>query len=185
MEKTRAFICIDFPDEIIKEIARIQNLLQNKKFIGKLTELRNLHLTLKFLGEIDNKTLGKIKEKLDTIKIKEFEAKLDGTGTFFYHNKPRIVWIKIRGKELFNLQTQVDEALSEMFEKEQRFMSHLTIARIKYVKDKKAFKDHVKHLAVKPIKFQVNNFKLMSSELTPTGPVYTTLKRYNLQQLSI
>ena len=49
---TRAFIAIEFPDEVVKEIARVQELVSKIKFTGKLTELENLHLTLKFLGEI-------------------------------------------------------------------------------------------------------------------------------------
>ena len=48
----RCFICIDFPDEVIKEVARVQEELEKVKFNGKLTELENLHLTLKFLGEM-------------------------------------------------------------------------------------------------------------------------------------
>ena len=56
-ELTRAFICIEFPDEVIKEAARVQEVLENKNFTGKMTELENLHLTYKFLGEIDEKKL--------------------------------------------------------------------------------------------------------------------------------
>ena len=54
---TRAFICINFPNDVIKEVARIQSLLENK-FIGKLTELENLHLTLKFLEQIKDMLRG-------------------------------------------------------------------------------------------------------------------------------
>jgi len=49
----RAFIAIDFPDEVVKEIARVQEVLGKRQFTGKMTEPENLHLTLKFLGEID------------------------------------------------------------------------------------------------------------------------------------
>lgn len=54
-EKHRTFICIDFPTEVIKEAARIQALIDKQNFTGKLTEPENLHITLKFLGEIDDK----------------------------------------------------------------------------------------------------------------------------------
>jgi len=51
-EKIRAFIYIDFPERVKKEIAKIQQMIQNEiKFTGKLTELKNLHLTLKSIGE--------------------------------------------------------------------------------------------------------------------------------------
>ena len=79
MEKklTRTFIAIEFPDEVIKEVARIQEVLNNWKFTGKMTELENLHLTLKFLGEIEDNKLEEVKENLKKIKFKSFRAKLE------------------------------------------------------------------------------------------------------------
>jgi len=91
----RIFICIDFPEEAIKEIARAQDVLGNWKFTGKLTELENLHLTLKFLGEIDENKLGEIREKLKEIRFKKMELGLGNVGSFGYRGKPRIIWIKI------------------------------------------------------------------------------------------
>ena len=181
---TRAFICIDFPEEVIKEVARIQELIQNKKFAGKLTELENIHLTLKFLGEISQETLNQVQQKLSQAKFTEFEASLGQVGTFSHHKSPRIVWIKIHGKSLRDLQKQIDLALEPLFPKEQRFMSHLTLARIKYVKDKKDFTDYIKKIHVKKIKFKVSSFKLKSSDLRSLGPIYTTLQKYspNTQQ---
>jgi RNA 2',3'-cyclic 3'-phosphodiesterase len=178
-QKLRAFISIDFPNEIIKEIARIQSLIKNKPFTGKITELENLHLTLKFLGEINKSSLDKVKALLSKIVFPKFEASLKEAGTFSHHGIPKIVWIKVSGK-IFDLQQEIDESLEKIFPKELRFMSHLTIARIKYVKDKKDFQNHVKNLSVKPIKFPITNFKLKSSELTPFGPKYKTIRTYRL-----
>ena len=178
--KIRSFICIHFPDEVIKEIARIQELINNKvKFTGKLTELENLHLTLKFLGEIEEERLTQVKEKLQSIKFASFTAKLLNMGIFSYKKNPKVIWIKVGGKELFELQKQIDNALKELFKPEERFMSHLTIARIKHMKDKTAFKQYLKNISVKPIKFQVSSFELKSSELRPLGPVYNTIEEYN------
>jgi len=179
VNKTRAFIAIDFPPEIIKEIARIQNILKKKQFTGKTTELENLHLTLKFLGEISLPTLEKVKEELSKIKLKKFEASPGEAGTFSYRKKPRIVWIKINGKEIFELQLAVDLAMEKCgFVKEERFMSHLTLARVKYVKSPSDFIEYVKNLSVREFKFEVEGFKLMKSELKMVGPVYETLKTY-------
>lgn len=174
----RAFVCIEFPDKIVKEVARVQNLILNKKFIGKTTELENLHLTLKFLGEIDDETLRKVREILSSIKFGKFEAKLLRSGTFNHNGKPSIVWVKIGGKGIYELQEKIDSALSSMFEKEKRFMSHLTIARIKYVKDKQDFRAHVEKIPVKRISFPVESFKLKKSELNPLGPKYETIEEY-------
>ena len=48
---TRTFICVEMPDAVVKEVARLQELVGKKLFTGKITELENLHATLKFLGE--------------------------------------------------------------------------------------------------------------------------------------
>lgn len=179
-KKIRAFICVEFPEEVIKEVARIQNLIRNKiKFIGKFTELENLHLTLKFLGEISSEQLEKVKEKLSEIKFPEFQAKLLNLGTFSYNDNPKIIWIKIGSKQIFEFQKQIDLALEPMFQKEQRFMSHLTIARIKNAKDKTSFKEYIKNIKIKQIRFQINSFELKSSELKRLGPIYKTIKKYN------
>ena len=179
MEKIRTFIAIDFPDEIVKEVARLQSLISKIKFTGKLTELENLHLTLKFLGEIDKEKLEKVRYALQKIKFSAFEAQLANTGIFCHRGKPSIVWIKVGGKGIFDLQSKIDESMAECkFEKEKRFMSHVTIARIKYVKAKKEFKEKILKMSVKNLKFEVNKFKLIKSKLESQGPLYETIEEY-------
>jgi len=178
--KIRAFICIDFPHEVVKEVERIQKLIKKIPFTGKLTEHDNLHLTLKFLGEIDLPILDNVKIQLSNIKFSHFQAKLQNIGSFSYRGSPRIAWIKIGSKEIFDLQKEIDNSLSSIFPKEKRFMSHLTIARIKYVRDKQTFKEHINKISVKPISFPISTFQLKSSELKPLGPTYTTLQEYEL-----
>ena len=182
-QKIRTFICIDFPSEIIKEVARIQQIIEKQNFQGKLTELENLHITLKFLGEIDPRTLETIKIKLSKISFPQLNLKLSSVGTFNFHKQPRIVWIKVAGN-LFQLQKQIDEALSDILQKEQRFMSHLTIARIKHAKSPEQFIGYISKIKTKPIQFTVDSFKLKSSELLSPGPVYTTLEEYKLQLIT-
>ncbi len=179
-QKTRAFIALNFPDEVIKEISRIYPLILKNKFVGKLTELENLHLTLKFLGEISQETLSLVQQKLSQIEFSSFNASLLNMGTFSYRKSPRIVWIKVGGKPIHDLQKQIDLVLSTEFKKEQRFMSHLTLARIKHISDKSQFVEKINNIKVKNIKFQVNSFKLMSSDLKPLGPVYKTIKEFSL-----
>ncbi len=174
----RTFISIDFPDEVVKEVARIQSILSKKKFVGKMTELENLHLTLKFLGEVDEEMINEVKKLLDKIDLKEMTLSLGSVGTFNYDSNPKIVWVKILGEEVWRLQKQIDSVLSALFKPEERFMSHLTISRIKHVKDKKEFLERVKSIHPKSMGFKINSFKLKLSELKPNGPVYTTLKEY-------
>lgn len=177
---TRCFIAIDFNDDVIKEIARVQELLGKKVFHGKMTEPENLHLTLKFLGEIDGLKLEKVRESLREIKFKGFIGHLGEIGTFSYHGNPRIVWIKVNGKEVWDLQKLIDVSLKDLFGLEERFMSHLTVARIRYAEDKEGFNEYVGKIGVKRIKFPVKSFKLMKSELDEIGPRYSVIEEYEL-----
>jgi 2'-5' RNA ligase len=171
----RAFISINISEEIRKEIKKVQDFLP--EFFGKKTGLENLHLTLKFLGEIKEKTVEEIKEKLREIKIEKFKTEIDEIG-IFSPNFIRIVWLHM--KDCDNLQKQIDNALKNLFEPEKRFMSHLTIARIKGIKDKKRFLQDLEKIKIEKIKFKVDKFYLMKSELTAEGPRYSVLEEYNL-----
>lgn len=173
---TRAFICIEFSDEAIKEIARVQEMLSKVKFTGKLTEPENLHLTLKFLGEIDEDKLEKARKEIKKIDFSTMNLKLGKIGTFSIRGNPRIVWIKVEGKVLYELQKRIDDCLKGLFASEERFMGHLTIARIKYAKDKKGFLSHIESIHVKPVAFSVSKFSLKKSELKPIGPTYTDIE---------
>ncbi|HEB47240.1 MAG TPA: RNA 2',3'-cyclic phosphodiesterase [Candidatus Pacearchaeota archaeon] len=175
MEKIRTFVSIDLPENIQKEIKQIQNSLPS--FEGKKTEPENLHLTLKFLGEIDKKKVGEIKEKLREIKFKEFETKIAYIG-FFYNKKYGVVWIHLPNCE--KIQEEVDEKLSSLFEKERRFMSHLTIARVKKIKNKEEFLKKLREIKFQKIRFGVKSFNLKKSTLMQEGPVYETLEEYGL-----
>jgi len=171
----RAFISINISEEIKKEIKKIQDLLP--EFFGKKIELQNLHLTLKFLGEVEEKDAEETKEKLRKIKIEKFATEIDEIGVFS-EKFLRIIWLHM--KDCDNLQKQIDNALKNLFEPEKRFMSHLTIARIKGLKDKKGFLQDLKKIKIEKIKFKVDKFYLMKSELTAEGPRYSVLEEYNL-----
>ena len=178
MGLTRAFLCIEFPDNVIKEIARVQEIVRKKKFTGKVTELENLHLTLKFFGEIEEFILKEIRERLKRVKFEQMDLKLGRIGLFSHNKNPRIIWIKVEGKGVWELQEKVDDVLADLFKKEERFMSHLTIARVKYVKDKDDFLDYIRNIRIRDIEFKVNRFKLKRSELGVLGPVYTDIEEY-------
>ncbi len=170
----RTFISINIPEEIRKEIKKVQDLLP--EFFGKKTEPENLHLTLKFLGEIEENKIEEVKEKLREIKIEKFTTEIDEIGVFS-EKFIRIVWLHM--KDCDNLQKQIDNALKNLFEPEKRFMSHLTIARVKKC-DKKKFLQELKKIKIEKIKFIVNDFYLMKSELATEGPIFSVLEEYNL-----
>ncbi len=171
----RVFISIDIPDEIKKEIVKIQNKIP--EFKGKKTEFENLHLTLKFLGNVDENILKEVKKRLEKIDFKKFEASVNSIGVF-NEKFIRIVWLKINGSE--KLQKEIDDVLNGLFEKEKRFMGHLTIARVKFVDDKKSFLEKLKRINIEKIVFGIDKFKLKKSALNSSGAVYSDLAVYYL-----
>ena len=176
MNKVRAFISVDIPENMQREIVKIQESLPD--FRGKFTETENLHLTLKFLGDIDEKTLSEVKKRLKEIDVHAFETKISEIGVFSPEYL-RIVWLKLDGCD--KLQNAIDDSLSGIFEKEARFMSHLTIVRIKKIKGKERFLNQIKKIKIPDsLKFRIDSFRLKKSTLTPKGPVYDTIEEYFL-----
>ncbi len=178
----RCFICIDFPKQIREKVKRIQDNLP--EFKGKKTEIENLHLTLKFLGEIEEEKILKVKENLKKIKLKKFKIKINKIGVFS-EKFIRIVWLGVdeqdeESKKLWDLQKEIDNKLNGIFEKEKRFMGHITIARVKNIKDKKKFLDRLNEIKIN-VDFEVREFKLKESILKPEGPEYKDIEVYYLE----
>ncbi len=181
----RTFIAIELPIEAKNEIARIQKILLKKTlFRGKLTESENLHLTLKFLGEIDDDKTEEVRARLSLIKFNEFFAETGEIGVFS-SDIVKIIWIKLNGKGIWNLQKEIDEKLSDLFPIEARFMSHITIARVKNVIDKHGFLEYLKSIKPKKIRFLVKEFELKKSELKDMGAVYSSIQSYNSNEEKI
>lgn len=176
----RTFIALDLSRDCINEIKRTQELLRKKTLVqGKFTESENLHLTLKFLGEISDEKVEEIRKRLSEIKLNSFDCEIGEVGVFS-KSFPKIIWIKLNGRGIFQLQKEIDERLKDLFPIEERLMSHVTILRVKNVSDKKEFLEYLKSIKPQKIKFRVDKFFLKTSELKPEGPVYSDIENYVL-----
>ena len=173
----RTFICLDLPNDVLDEIVKVQERLSKTNLIkGKFTEKQNIHLTLKFLGNIDKAKLNEVKERLNELKFKKFNLKLSKLGVFS-EKSVRIVWVSVVGQELFELQKDIDFCLRDFFEKEDRFMGHITIVRPKAVKNKEKLLDELKNIGFSKLNFEADKIYLKKSELTTLGPRYETLMK--------
>ena len=173
----RVFISIDIPKRIQGQILKVQEKLP--EFRGKLVEPENLHLTLKFFGEIDKEKISLIRQKLKQVKFNKLSLKIDSIGVFS-GNFIRIVWLHVGGCE--ELQGKIDNCLKDLFEKEKRFMSHLTIARVKTVKNKDLFIKRLREIPLQDIFFDTGSFSLKESFLDSNGPVYTIIEEYSCEK---
>jgi 2'-5' RNA ligase len=136
-----------------------------------------MHLTLSFLGNVPEEIEEKLKEKLGAIEWKAFFLPLTGFGAFPGKGRPNVIWIGVgRGHpHLFQLHKRVQEAaLTAGLEPDLRsFHPHVTIARCRDVSPE-AIRPFLKvHAGFDAGMIHVESFRLNSSELTPSGSVYT------------
>jgi|TARA_Y100000310_G_scaffold159627_1_gene159328 2'-5' RNA ligase len=169
----RVFIAIEIPKNLSSYLRELQ-----KEFRGlaKIKFTHHFHMTLKFLGEIKEKQLQEVKEKLKNIKFKSFNTNLINLGVFPSNLRINVIWVGLTDIE--ELQKKIDETLIELFPNEQRFHSHLTLGRVKFVKHKKELLEKLK-LKIEG-EFEVKEFKLIESKLTKDGAKYITLESYEL-----
>lgn len=173
----RCFVAIELPEKIREELYGKSSELEKKNlFRGKITEKDNLHLTLKFLGEISGEKIEKVRKRLEKIKVKRFEVSLKEFGVF-NENFIKIIWVHLLNCE--ELQKEIDKKLEEFFAKEERFQSHITIARVKFC-DRKKLIEEVKKISLEE-EFYVESFELVCSELTESGPIYNVIEKFKLE----
>lgn len=175
----RCFIAIDLPGQVKEEINKIQNKLPEAKL--KLVQKENLHLTLVFLDDLSEAQINKLIEKLKKIKLKKFEASLGKIGIFPSNSFIRTVWIGLEPLDTINkIHKLIFEEIRSISKFDERFESHITLARVKLIKNKTKFMDKLENIDVPAIKFQVADFKLKKSTLTEKGPVYEDISKFDL-----
>ncbi|OGW49720.1 MAG: 2'-5' RNA ligase [Nitrospirae bacterium RBG_19FT_COMBO_42_15] len=185
----RSFISIDIPDELKKEVKALQELFRKCDADVRWTRPEAMHLTLKFLGNVEEKQVEEIKTILKEIALQTplINIKLNGAGVFPNQKAPRVLWVGIIEKDgiLDNLQKRMDAELLKIgFEKEKRdFKPHLTLGRIRSQKGKERLVKLLEDAKDKEFGvFTATDIKLMKSELRPEGSVYTELARFGFKR---
>lgn len=181
----RLFYAILFNKDFLETLANNQLLLKSHGIEGRYVNKEKLHLTLKFLGEVEEDKLSSLKEITGARKqIPSFCLRLGGLGAFPPKGRPRVLWQGLEGveteddKNLKELKDLLENNLEDLgFEKEKRkFKPHITLAR-----DPMNLKrDKLNDISVKKAEIKVNSFSLMSSKLTRNGPIYEEVYRFNL-----
>jgi len=176
----RTFIAIELPQDIKDSLSALQDKLKTAPAEVRWVKHENIHLTLKFLGEIDAKQLDKIKLILQEVARDhhEFKTRVSTLGVFPNLNYPRVIWVGLdkNDEPVQKIVQDLEEKIAKLgIAKEKRtFTSHITIGRVKLGKfiapENQASRE-----------FTVHKITLFKSTLTPGGPVYEILQEANLK----
>ncbi len=180
--KKRLFIGTLVP--IAEEVESVIEAVSKLGIEGKWVEEKNLHFTYRFLGDIETEKIPSIvrflRSKLSGKKAPTVRYR--GLGVFPNFNRPRVLWVRVESEELLSIKEAVDSALQPFgFPKEENFLPHLTLLRIKKMRRRVKFKELL-------VKFRNHTFAervesgvcLIESKLTREGPVYTVLEEFRL-----
>ncbi len=172
----RAFVAIDLSPKVREKMGEVQYAIRQSRARLNLVDPSIIHITIKFLGEIDATRVGPVSEALREIRFSPFDLFISGISTNNDRN-PRVVWGTIGDRgECMRLFEQVETALMAIgFPREVRgFTPHATIARVKE-------SDPSLMQAIRPYRSEnlgechISGFTLKKSTLTPTGPIYNTM----------
>lgn len=186
MDSLRLFAAINIvPDENFSMV--YNGLRQTLDYnIIKWVDLHNIHITLRFFGDTNPDEVPIIKTALEKAKegIPPFELTLEKTGIFGSRYDPRVIWFGIKENPvLLNLYSNISQALEEVeyFADRQNFVPHLTIGRIKEIRDKQFFQQIIDRFSdTKLLSQNVTEFSIYKSELKKEGPIHTCIETFKL-----
>jgi len=183
----RTFIAISVPGEIKKNISDLQRKLKQSKGIVKWIRTESMHLTLKFLGDVEEKRILSVADAVQHAAGPQqpFTISLGGTGVFPHPGRPRVLWVGVnQGKEILtSLAGSIDNSCTDLgFKPEKRkFSAHLTLGRVKSQQGIEHTLRDMNTADFQAGSFQADRIIVMQSELKPEGARYTPLHTIKLE----
>ncbi|MDD1774796.1 MAG: RNA 2',3'-cyclic phosphodiesterase [Methanobacterium sp.] len=181
----RAFLAVDLDKELHGKVCEVQDSLKESNATVKFVEEENLHFTCKFFGDISENREKRISASInDTLTdYIPFEINIKGVGVFPHPGYVRVIWLGLENSHYFSqIIKNLDDKFSNLgFKKEKSYIPHLTIGRVKSAKNKDALVARIKELEDIEIgSMKVDKLVLKKSDLTPKGPVYSTIEEFKL-----
>ena len=176
----RTFICIDIPAEIKLRMEKLQATLRSAGGQVSWTRPNNIHLTLKFLGNVPAARVAAVCSGVRTAcqGIGSFKVTVSGAGCFPSPRSPRVLWVGLaKAPELVSLYESVEDAMSSLgFDRETRtFSPHLTIGRLRSRENAQRLGELITSIGFESETFEAREVIVMRSSLKPTGAIYTPL----------
>jgi 2'-5' RNA ligase len=183
----RSFIAIETPPEVKADIAKVQEGLRTTNADVRWESTEKFHITLKFLGNVDEPRLNSLADRLQEAlsRFGPFNMTYRGVGCFPNQHHPRIIWIGAENEDgsLTRIQETAELVAEGLgFQKEERqFHPHITIGRVKGSKNLQALVAELGNASFNPHAALIKDVLLMKSDLKPTGSVYSVLRSYKLK----
>lgn len=187
MTKIRLFLAVNLPGELKNRLGVLQERFKKLNVNVKWVEVQNLHLTIKFLGEVNTSLVSAINKAVQGAAsgMEHVALSFQGMGFFPEKKKPRILWVGVDGDvdALRELHRKVQQSLFPLgFPPDsRRFSPHLTIGRLRSLRGSTALVEEIERVNAKKEKFgivSVKSIDLMQSRLTRSGPIYTVLESF-------
>jgi 2'-5' RNA ligase len=189
MTRVRTFIGVDPGKAVRERMVALQTTLARTGSQVKWVEPDNLHVTLLFLGEVDDRRLPEVCRLVGecTQSHSAFDMTVEGVGCFPNLRRPRILWVGVGKGEpgLSALHDDLEVPLLELGyrREERRYTPHITLGRVRSEHSTDRLSAELRQLASwQAGEHFVREVQVMGSELTPKGPVYTILGRGKLSQ---
>lgn len=193
MGTIRAFIAISLPEPIRQTLSNVQQQLRGRPggTAGRWVHTESIHLTLKFLGDVEESSLPAISARMRRAcaNVSPFDIAIEGTGCYPNTRRPRVVWAGVRKphEALSNLQARVDAQMETLGHAPERrsYSPHLTLARVSADARSHDAAALGRSVADDPTGvigiLQVEDITLFRSELRPQGAIYTPMVRIALR----
>jgi len=180
----RTFIALELPPSVISLLEKVQEDLKSMGLPAKWVRPENIHLTLKFIGNINpgdiDKIGGAMMDAVDDFAAITLVA--GGVGVFPGIKRPRVIWVGLGGQiqSLFTMQRMLEDKLADLgFNKEKKpFKGHLTLGRFRQTVNPNTIRQIMReHANLYSEEFTVRRIILFKSDLKPTGAVYSQLQQ--------
>ena len=174
-------MAVDIDEPSLKAaLRRAQLVLVATRADVKAVEEENIHITLKFLGEIPEERTACVAELVRSIAFKPFTLKFRGVGVFPARSKPSVIWAGVSGdaSEMLAVFTMLDRGLKVLgFEPERRpFQPHVTLCRVRSGRNKAQLVEALKDMEDEEFgPLRVEHIRLKKSVLTRNGPIYSNV----------
>ena len=175
----RLFVAIALPDSVADGLVMLQGGIPGARWSTR----EQLHLTLRFIGEVDGRDAAAIDDALAAIRSPGFALELKGVGEFGGRN-PRALWAGVRDEgPVVHLQRKIESAVQRagIAAEERKFSPHITLARLRGAPRDRVITFLSAHALYASGPFEVNGFILYSSTLTPNGSLYRPERSYSLE----